>query len=384
MKRHYQMFLLLLIVTTAYVSCIKHSEYDVASKDKQPALLKYSINLSLGTDFGVIGHMYLESIPNDYGVTVHGWIEKNLENSRNDSLGEDAEQVREYQLGEGYALNNSSDTYNGFTLPLRLRHLAAKRIDKIKEIHQLVRQIESEEQRLLAIGKSLYKDFSRLSLAKDKDYLLSGLDNQKKIAFAGKRFSKSIADIKREIEKRRNDLATVDYNAKKLSAAHNNYNTTSPVLAYDMLGDTAAIYQQLYAGGQVSPITPSFNAKGDVSTSPDYFEDVLTQIVILRQAKLQLASALCAIYEPSQVNYYFSMGGVQEHLLLTMTQEDDGNDSFVRYQIKAQRPNNKEFDFGYTDHDDSGKAVGMRLNLKPLGGAKGFSKLDLTLEDSSL
>ena len=377
MKRYYK--LVLLVITAVCVSCIKDSGHDLASKGAE-GKLTYSIELSLGANFGVIGHMHLVSTQDDSGVVVRGWTEKNPANDKSDSLGEDAEKVREYQLDNGYALNSQTTVYNGFTLPLRLRHLAAKRIKQIKDIHQLVMRIESEEQRLLEIGKGLYKDFSKLSLAKDKDYLLSGLGEQKNIKFAGKRFSKDLATIKRMIEERYADLATIDYNAKKLTVAHNSYHTTRPVIVYDILEDTASVSQLLHASGHLPPITPSFNVKGDVPAAPNHFENILTQIVILRQAKLQLATALCVIYEPFQTNYYFSMGGVQEHLLLTITQEDDSNDSFARYKIKARDQNNKEFNFGYTDHDISGEAVGMSLHLKPVGGAKGLSKLDLTLE----
>ncbi|MDE3269024.1 MAG: hypothetical protein OYH77_01935 [Pseudomonadota bacterium] len=353
------------------------SEYEVASEGQQSRQLKYAINLSLGANFGVIGHMYLRTVANNQGIEVHGWIEKNLRNSKSDSLGEDAEQVRSYQLDDGFALNSSTNNYNGFTLPLRLQHLMAKRIEQITKIAELSAEISREEQRLFSVAESLYKDFARLAIAKQRS--LSGLAEQRNIEFAGKRFSKNLAAVKEKIAQRYSELATIDYETKKLTVAPSIYRTNTPTIVDDLFSRASA-FQTQHAGVQEAPMLPKFNARGDVPTQLRYFEDVVRQLVILQQAKLQLASALCAIYEPFQTNYYFSMGGVQEHLRLMLTTVDDGKNSFARYKVKARGQNNKQFDFGYTDHDRSGMVVSMRLNLKPLGGAKGLSKLDLTLQ----
>lgn len=278
------------------------------------------------------------------------------------------QRVHTYNPQEGYSLS----IYNGFTLPLRLRYLALIRQKNITAISKLVAEIAQAEQSFK------HKAFSRLHTLK---YDFTGLENQKKIAFNGKRFSRKPEKVEKEIEKREIDLS------KDIKYQIDDFSIAIPVDAHQIYEKAALIYQQVFPERKMPKairldLTPK---SGEYSPA---FEGAAIHFLVLKQARLLLATTLLGIYAPFKLKYSFKLGGTKKLLLVEVRQNDDPDtkSAVIRYEMQATTDMSGQdgwFDLGHTDHSADGLVTGMSLSLKPLGSAQGLARLELTLDDKS-
>lgn len=323
---------------------------------------------------GAVGHLYLRTAPDDEGVAVRGEVSTDVDIA----IGA---QGQVHQLNHDYASLRNPPVYNMFTLPLHLRQLAIVHRETVTAINTLIREIVQLKHQVTIAGKAAYPSFAELNVVNSGNYSFSGLGNRSQVAFAGQQFSTAFAAVRKEIEVRAAALRqSVIYQQSSLrAAAQQDFDVQS---VYDK---AVAAYRALYPKikRDPQPYLPSFRAKGkraDANADAEVLKRAVTDLVILKQAKLLLAKTLLRLYEPHYLSYEFNLLGHKEVLSVSAAADDKHaqagkHKAVLSYKLNASSSKQGNFQLGQCDFDNFNRPMRIRTNLKPVG--KGH--LDLVL-----
>ena len=320
---------------------------------------------------GAVGHLRLRTIPVDGVIEVGGEVSTDVDIGMRGNT---------HRLSHDYASQQKPPTYNMFTLPLHLRHLAAVRRETISAVNTLLKEIAQLEHQLLAAGQAAYPSFTQLNVVNSGDYSFGGLHQQRGVAFAGQQFSTALAAVRKEIDARTAALKqSVAYQQNSLQAAAQQDFDVQTVYS-----KAVAIYRAMHPKikRDPQPFAPSFRAKGTrTRAGADVLKNTVTDLATLKQARLLLARTLLRLYEPHYVGYEFDLLGYKENLSVSIIADDQhtqaGQHEVVfSYQLSASSPKQGNFQLGHCDFDHLNRPLRIRTNLKPV--SKGY--IDLVLQ----
>ena len=336
----------------------------------------YSINFvtsRASSKKGGVGQLQLHTSLVGDGIEVRGEVSTDIDIA----LGTPG---KVYKLNDKYAGLQNPPVYNMLTLPLRLRHLARTHRQTVADSSALLQDITHFERQLMNAGKAAYADFAALHVIDSGDYGFDRLSQHNQVSFAGKRFTTSLAAVRKEIDARTAALKqSVIYQQDALRPA--------PKVDFDI----ATLYAQavvIYRSSlpdlkrDPQPFAPSFRAKGEGDASRgDVFKEIVTHLSTLKQAKLLLAKTLLRLYEPHYLTYEFDALGYKERLSLSATANDTHrktkrHEAVFSYKLSASSPKQGNFQLGRYDFDRTSRPVLISTSLKPIG--KG--RIDLVLQ----
>lgn len=321
---------------------------------------------------GEIGRLQLSSLPVDDGIEVRGMVYTDIDIAFGG-------QSKAHKLTRDYVPYQQPPLYNMFTLPLHLRQRVAVYKRTTGAVQSLLQKIEHLEREIITVGKSLYPSFVALNVVNSGDYSFEGLQKQSHVAFAGKQFKADLSAVRREIDKRTAALKkSVVYQQDLVRAAK--IRDFAETTLYDR---AVAIYRRAHPNlkRDPQPFTPSFRTKGKRTSkhAPRLRETVLA-LSTLKQARLLLARTMLRLYEPSYLNYHFSVLGRSEKLAVAVLADDthrsiNNKSSVFRYRLRASSTRHGHFQLGSCDYDRSNRPLRCRTDLKPVG--KGYLELVL-------
>lgn len=343
---------------------IQHKVVDEEVSIEQAHTSSWAISL---TAKGKVAHMHLQAIEAEDAVRIAGYLAATPKGKKYLK----SESVFHYLADNGYATHNKM--YDGFTLPLRLSWLAAERRRVLRKIHTTLQTIAASEQELVALGNEMYRGFSKLSVASHNNYRFENLVEQIEIKFAGRRFIERSA-MKKFIELRHMLIQTnrIIYKQRQQGAE----------LDQETLNQADAAYHAALDLRQAEWMPPALRLNFDHRTANDAeFKALVESLARLKLARLLLAQEILSFYEPFQLSFLFSAGGVEERLKLTLYADDNRyRDVVFRYESYSTSIKHKrEFMLGQVDFDHHLNIKKMWISLKPRGGwVSRLAKLTIT------
>ena len=351
------------VVAAAEMSRAPAEDEDEVSKQVQVA--SWSITL---TTKGEIAHMHVRTIEEEEAIRIAGYSQP-TDRGRQYL---DEEPVLHYRADKNYVI--SGRPYNGFTFPLRVSWLAVERRRVLSNIHTVLRTVAASEKELVTLGNSMYRHFSQLDVATSSGYRFHNLAQQKEVKFAGKRFFDHLA-VGEAIERRHAMLRTrrIDYKQRQHGVQ----------LDQEVLNRADAAYHAALAllpSPSSEPTDLPLNLDIDAQEDAD-FVALVKSLAHLKLARLRLATEILSFYEPFEMLFFYSAGGVEEHLKL-YSYADDSQYRGVALRYVSRTTSRRQRDFftlGEIDFDHDLNIKKMWLSLKPRGGwSSNFAKLTFT------
>ena len=342
------------------------SQHDIAPAEGEWAeqVASWSITLTMK---GKVAHMHVRTIEEEEAIKVAGYFQPTDRGRRY----LDEEPVRHYRTDKSYVMHDR--LYNGFTLYLRLSWLAAERRRVLSEIYTALQAVAVSEKGLVALGNSMYRDFSKLDVATSRAYRFDNLAQQTEIKFAGRRFYDYRA-VEEAIERRHAMLRTARITYKQRQHGVQ--------LDQEVLNQADAAYRAALAllpSPASEPTDLPLNFSATAREDAD-FVALAKSLAHLKLARLRLASAILSFYQPLEIPFFYSAGGVQEKLKLYVYADDSQyKDVALRYQSRTTSTKQRNFfTLGEIDFDHDLNIKKMWLSLKPRGGWAGLAKLTFT------
>ena len=331
---------------------------------EQIHIASWSINL---TTKGKVAHMHVQAIEEEDAIRIAGYLQPTARGQRYI----DEEPVHHYLADKNYVIQGRP--YNGFTLPLRLSWLAAERNRVLDEVYAALLKIAASEKALIKLGGSMYRDFSRLDIATSRDYGFHNLAQQMEVKFAGRRFIDYRA-VGEAIERRHIILRTRRRAYKQPQRGVQ--------LDQEVLNQADAAYRgalALLPSPSSEPVDLALNFSPAAQEDAD-FVVLVKSLGHLRLARLRLATEVLSFYEPFEIPFFYSAGGVQEHLKLYIYADDSQRGGIaLRYLSRTTSARQRDlFTLGEVDFDHDLNIKKMWLSLKPRGGLAGLAKLTFT------
>ena len=319
------------------------------------------------TTKGEIAHMHVQTIEEEEAIRVAGYFKPT---PRGQGYLEE-EPILHYRVDKSYVLHNRA--YNGITLPLRVSWLAKERSRVLGEIYATLLKVAANEKALVKLGNSMYRDFSLLDVATSREFGFRNLAQQTEVKFAGRRFIDYHA-VREAIERRHVMLRSGKIAHKQRQRGVQ--------LDQEVLNQAETAYLDALAllpPPSSEPVDLRLNLSLTAREDKD-FVALVKSLAHLKLVRLRFATAILSFYEPFEIPFFYSAGGIYEHLKLYVYADDSQRgDVVLRYLSRTtSRRQRNLFTLGEVDFDHDLNIKKMWLSLKPRGGLASLAKLTFT------